>query len=772
LKVSAFAWAQALLGSPSILVKTLEQQRDRWFLWYPVAIIAGVAAYFALPREPHMLVFVLAGMIASGCFWVLLRRQVSLKLLLTFCLLVGFVTAKVRTEIVQPKTLLATTPTAMITGKIVRVERTSERRSRLLVRVEKVDGIKPSALPELVRLTGKSPQTKLLHGDRITVKARLFPLPSPTRPRGYDFGRNLWFKGIGGTGFYYGTVKTTGVEAGSGFDLKRSLQEFRGMISRRIFEALPGKAGGVAVALITGDRGRLDKEVTENLRKAGLAHILAISGLHMSLVAGGMFWLVRALLALSGPLVLNFSIKKWAAVAGILTGAFYLVISGASIATQRAFVMLLIMFVAVLVDRPAISMRNLAIAALVIVFLRPEAVFSAGFQMSFMAVVGLIGFYEMARSWRQGSRFGMVERGPVWRWVGKGGGFFLAIATTTIIASIFTGLPAAYHFNKVAVFSLVGNIFALPIVSLMVMPGAILTILLMPLGLEGLGASVMQLGINLVTNHAQFVAELPNSQVFTPELSSLSAAVVALGMIWACLWRGTVKVLAVVPIGFGLLTIADIRQPDILVSKFGKNVAIRDEQGRLVLADARKSRFAAERWLVSNGEGVSLKQAAARSGWQCEANVCLASVKDKKIAYLKKGAEPQASLCAGLSVIISAEPLRSVCKNVPTRIDRFDLWRQGAHAVFLKPSQSLWSSNSDSKPKVETASSYRGYRPWVIKPIARRKILINPQQYKPYKPDRKNRKNRQRAASLQDAMEFGTQIKKLQYRRSNPASTP
>ncbi len=604
--------------SPTRFARTISRQRDRWFLWYPVAVIAGISGYFALSREPHFLVFLVASLIAATCAWVLIRYGATFKLLLTLCLLIGFVSAKVRTEIVQPKLLHATTPTTQISGWVERLEKKSGHRARIIIHLKTADGIKPTALPKLVRLSGKASTRQLFHGDRISIKARLFPLPTPTQPRGYDFGRRLWFEGIGATGFYYGEIKKLGTLGQGTFSLTRSLQELRHLISQRIAQALPGNSGAVAIALITGDRGRMAKNDAENLRKAGLAHILAISGLHMSLVAGGMFWLVRALLALSGPLVLNFPIKKWAAVAGLMTGAFYLAVSGASIATQRAFIMLLIMFVAILVDRPAISMRNLAIAALIIALARPEAVFSAGFQMSFMAVVGLIGFYEIARNWRTNKRHLIHERGFAMRLLGKNIGFFLAIATTTLVASIFTGLPAAYHFNRIALFSLGGNIVALPIVSLIVMPGAILTVLLMPLGLEFIGASIMVTGIDLVLSHAEIIAGLPNAQVFTPELATSSSVLVAIGMIWACLWRGGLKTLGVIPLVIGLATINHIKRPDILISKFGRNVAIRDPAGLLVLADNKKSRFAAEHWLVSNGEGVSLKQAASRSGWHCE----------------------------------------------------------------------------------------------------------------------------------------------------------
>jgi len=213
---------------------------------------------------------------------------------------------------------------------------------------------------------------------------------------------------------------------------------------------------------------------------------------------------------------------------------------------------------------------------------------------------------------------------------------------------------------------------------------------------------------------------------------------VAAGMIWLCLWRGWLKALGAMPVVLGLLTIGAIKQPDILISKFGRNVAMRDQAGLLVMADSKKSRFAAGHWLVSNGEGVTLKQAAARTGWQCASKICRAVVAGKKVAYLKKGAKPDNRLCHDLDIIISAEPLRGACKSVAVRIDRFDLWRAGAHAIYL----------GQGKPRVETATGYRGHRPWVLKPIARRKILIDPQQHQRYRKDRKVPGRKQRAASL------------------------
>ena len=308
--------------SPRKIGKVVSHQRDRWFAWYPVAIVAGAAGYFSLPREPYWLVFTFAALVVAVCAWQVTTRNGSLRLILTMFLILGFIAAKLRTEYVSPKPLLATTPTIQISGWVEKLEKKEGRRARLLIHLGNAKGIKPAALPEMVRLSGKSPRVQLLYGDRISVRARLFPLPTPTKPRGFDFGRQLWFQGIGATGFYYGEIKRETAAPQMTFSFTRSLQALRQLISRRIIEALPGRSGGLAVALITGDRGHLGKEDAENLRRAGLAHILAISGLHMSLVAGGMFWLVRALLALSVPLTTGHSIKNGQPLPVCLRGLF------------------------------------------------------------------------------------------------------------------------------------------------------------------------------------------------------------------------------------------------------------------------------------------------------------------------------------------------------------------------------------------------------------------------------------------------------------------
>ncbi len=721
----------------SILFGALAKQRDRWSLWCPVALICGIAAYFALPREPHLSVFIISSMLCIICGWLYFIKGAAFRVLLACFLLAGFSVAKVRTNAVDHVSLVATTPTAKISGVVDRVEFRSNHRARIYLKAIEVENIKQSALPHFVRLSGKRPKIALFSGDKITVRGRLVPLPQPVEPGGFDFGRKLWFQEIGATGFYYGEVEQQKGLQSPDMSFKRWLQQLRSEISYRISQSLPEQTSAVAKALITGDRGQLDKQTLLNLRTSGLAHILAISGLHMTLVAGGVFWLTRALLAMSGLLALGYPIKKWAAVTALAAGVFYLAISGASIATQRAFIMLSIMLLAIILDRPAISMRNVAMAALAIAIVRPETILSVSFQMSFMAVVGLVGFYELLNTIRREKGWYFHSANRFANAFLKLSGFFLGLSMTTIIAGVFTGVPAAYHFNTIAVFSLIGNVVALPIVTLVVMPSAIASVLLMPFGLEAWGLNIMGMGIELVLDHAQTVASYSGARMLVPSMQTSGVLLLVFGLLWFSLWHRWLKALAIVPVAAGVAFAQPAPMPDVLISKYGRNVAVANTAGRYVFVDNKKGKYDAERWLVGQGDPSTLKGAAARKGWRCDSGSCVYMAKGKKILYLGQKVKDIAKQCQSHNpdIVIAANPLFGKCKSVKIKIDRFDLWREGAHAIFIK------SDGKTNQIKVISTRKVQGLRPWVIKPKARRKILIDPtkdkrryQKTKPFPP--------------------------------------
>lgn len=692
------------------LIQALAAEEDRFDLWLPIAFGAGIALYFTLPQEPSALV---AAAVVAAILAILARsawlRRTAWPALMIALGLAGFAAGKAQVAMTDNRLLEATTGTVTVTG-VVRDREPLGGRLRAIIDVEAIEGLKASAWPGRVRLSfGRNVDLPL--GGRFRVKARLYPLGGPVAPGAWNPDRTLWLAGIGATGHAVGKPDLIAAEGGG---VWAAIDGLRDAIAQRIRQVLPAETAGVAIALTVGERGEIARKDNDALRISGLAHILSISGLHMSLVAGGVFWVVRALLALSPTLAAGFAIKKWAVLAALVAAVGYLLLSGASVATQRAFIMLAVMGIAVLLDRPAISMRNLAIAAFVVLMVNPETVTGASFQMSFLAVASLIAFYEAVSAWRAGREHRWQGRGPAWRAMRAIWLFLAATVATTLVAGTATALPAAYHFHRVSFYGVLANAAGLPLVSLVVMPAATLSVLAMPFGLEALPLWAMGKGIEGVLWVAHDVAGLPGSNHDVSAMPATAALVMTLGLLWLALWRGRVRLLGIAILAGGALLSSWREAPDVLIDRFAGTVAVRNGQGELVPAPGRRGRYAVESWLRADGDGATLTEAAERSGWQCAAGTCTATVAGLSIAYFRE--EKAAIDCSGRDIVIAAFPLRGRCRNVRLRIDRFDVWREGAHALFFK----------GGGIRMLTAHGTSGDRPWVVKPVARRLILEAP----------------------------------------------
>lgn len=685
----------------------LAAQQGAFFLWSPLCLMAGIWTYFALPREPPPVVFALIGVIlALLAFGVHFKRSLAAKILLL--VLVGFSLAKIRTEWVAAPTIRAPTGEVMLSGVVENFQIRGPKRAVAILRILALEGKGVTRLPSRARLTVTG-ASSLRPGQMIKAKAQLFPLSPPAVPDGYDYGRSLWFDGIGATGRLYGDILIEGRDPSWFLGAEAGLQDLRDAIGRRIRAVLPADRSGVGEAMITGERGTIPRDVNNSLQTSGLSHILSISGLHMSLVAGGFFWLVRGLLALSSTLATSYPIKKWAALAGLLMGFAYMMLAGPSVATQRSYIMLAVMFIAILVDRPALSMRNLAIAALIILVAFPEAALTASLQMSFLAVMGLLAFHEVWSKWlARGER---ADHGLIARAVRFVLHAVCAAAFTTLAAGGLSSIAAAYHFGRLAPYSLIANLLALPVMSIIVMPMALLSILVMPLGLEALPLHLMDEGLVLVQAISDWVISLPRAQGLIPALPLSAAMFLTLAAIILCLTKGIVRLLALPIAGAALMIAAFVQRPDIYIDTTAKNVAIRSDRDELVPAHSRRGRFAAGLWLRGEGDGVTPAEASHRSGWTCEAAVCRASVKGRRIVYLTDERPAMMIPCAEADILIAAFPLRGRCRSVTLRIDRFSVWRAGAHALYL----------DEDGIRLETSREEQGDRPWVIVPEPRRK---------------------------------------------------
>ncbi len=689
-------------GRWSLLGEVLAQEAPRLTIWSPVLLVSGIWIYFALAFEPTRLLTGSLAAVAALVFWKVRNRAFVMAFAI---LLSGVVLAKIRTEMIATPILRAVAFDVAIAGRIADVDRRSPKRLIVTIDLESASNIPPEEMPRRIRLqlTGSSGTPQI--GDNITGKAVLTPLPLPVAPGAFDYGRSLYFQSIGALGRFTGSAATDSAGIPLRYQLRRSFHFARSVIGERVRAVIPGPLGSFADALITGERAQIPRAMNESLQASGLYHILSISGLHMAMVVGSTFWVVRALLALSTVLALTRPIKSWAASVALVVGFFYMLLADGGAATERSFIMVAVMLFAVMVNRPAISLHNLAVAAILILVFEPEQAVAASFQMSFLAVMGLAAFFEW---WSRKTDQDMhPQQNFAQRWGRKLVLLVAASLMTSLIAGGLSGIAAAHHFGRVAPYGIVANALALPIVSIAVMPMALLSVLLMPFGLEALPLAIMGQGLRAVMVVSDWVAGWPYAGLGLPLLNSETGGALAFAAAFLCLAKSQLRWLALPAMVVAGIAWFGQQRPDILVEERARTVAARGADGLLVPLPGKGSSFAIRKWLEQAGQREKTEIAIKRLLWTCEAAFCSAKAGDTTIAYLRETANP-IKPCPAVEILVAQYPLRRSCKGKRLTIDRFDVWRHGAHAIFV----------SDDLV-VETARGMQGARPWVWKPRPR-----------------------------------------------------
>jgi competence protein ComEC len=702
-RVGAALWRWRPLA---YLAETLGAEGDRRILWLPVFFGVGIALYFMPTIEPAWWLGITATSAAIAAA-ILLRRRPALRnaaIALAFFGAGLAIIQQARWERGGAMLDRRIGPVAL-TGRVIDVD-LLDRGWRVVVAPDPLPGLTPAEQPRRVRLRLAPSSDELRPGDRLQVKAMLFPVPGQILPGGRDMQRELYFAGIGGVGYSYGGARriTEPDEAREG-GWREWLLQLRNEMTRRIAAALPGAAGGVASAVITGKRGTMPEEVKQAFRDSGLSHLLAIAGLHLGLVGGFVFFTVRGGLALIPWIALRYPIKKIAAVVTLIVLFCYLMISGAAIPTQRAFVMTGIVFVAVLIDRLRISMRICALAAMVVLLLDPASLVGVSFQMSFGAVVALIAVYEtwgprLARLFHHGG-FGH-----------KVLGYCGAVAVTTIIATIGTEPFAIYHFHHLVLYSPLANVIAVPIAAMWTLPWGVVACLLMPFGLESLALTPMGWGIDATIGVAQWVAALPGNVWAMPRLPTVGVVLVALGGCWLCLWQQRWRYWGMPVIAAGMATMLLTRPPDLILADFGHFLAVRTATGDYRVASGGEK---IHRSFLVSETGARLlpwpdRGDAGADGLDCAAEGrCTYTAQGRRVAIVTAEAGLPV-LCYTVEAIVAQVPAGFACRGKIPVADRIDTWRQGAVALWL---------DSDGVT-VESANESRGDRPWVPHPISKR----------------------------------------------------
>lgn len=678
-------------------------QRGRSLLWSPVIFSFGIGLYFSLPYEPPIVLSIIAIITTLSVMAFTNIRYIWVLLLF----LSGFLASQARTHHVHAPMLMEKISAITLEGRVKSIEELEGNSGRRIVLRDVVlDDFNADMTPRYVRLRYRGDE-KLNIGAKIKALVSLNPPSAAIYPGGFDFRRYMFFKQIGAVGFIYNIKDVTLSDRNDTIALEGLRQE----ISERIMNALPDKQSALAQALLVGKRGAITDEDANAIRDAGLAHMLAISGLHIGIFAGTVFFLIRILLSLSEKIALRYSSKKIAAVFAIFAAVFYMLIAGATIPTQRATLMSAIVFIAIIFDRSPISLRLVAVAALVVLTLSPESLLSASFQMSFGAVTALIYFYDRTRHF-------WIEKYSNLSWYRRIGLYFFGVCLTTIIASIATAPFSLYHFGQVSFLGSVANLVAVPLLAFAIMPFAILSLLCMPLSIEQYPLWFMGMGIEAMLDIAYWAADIPYAVIYGSIWKTHAFVLIVLAALLFILCVGRVRYVSLLVFTAGIYSY-QAPKPDILITGSHKLIGFYIDD-KLYVSTKRSERFTREGWLRSLGLNESNVEALAFSGLgegdndliQCGENGCRIDYKNTKISYIEN-AYIQREECLWADLIVSRPPLHDKysCK-AGIIIDKFSSWKDGAHAIYLKSLHS--AKDGDDRVLINTQFAYAYNRPWSL----------------------------------------------------------
>jgi competence protein ComEC len=656
----------------------LTEQRGRFVLFLPVFMGAGILAYFARTTEPSLVVsvamVVFFGGAAAGA-WRLVYVRAAL--LCAAFAASGFTLACVSAA--RAPGWAALPPHGVeVAGRIAQIDFLPSGR-RITLISPALDGGPVLARALRLRLRTADPTT-LVAGDEVRVRCLLQPPAPPDYPGGWDTQREAFFSGLGGYGFAIGPVRLVRHAAGN------ALTQMREAIARRIMKDLPGPSGAVATTLLTGIGTAIPPADRLAFEASGLAHLLAVAGLHIGIVMGLVFFATRFGLAAWEHAALAWPTRKVAAVAALLAGLLYLTITGAHVPILRSFGMAALVTLAVLTGRRAISLRGLALAALVVMVISPEAIVGVSFQMSFSAVLCLIAGYELAHP----ALFRLGE--GVWR---RPALYVAGLVLSSLLAGTASAPFAAYHFGRASLYYVPANMLAVPLTAFWVMPWGLAALALMPLGLDWLALVPMGWGIAGLTWIAHAVAAWPESNLAVAQAPAWSPALVAAGLAWGGLFRGRVRVAGVLPVLAGLMGPLLVPAPDLLVAPQGRLIALRLHQRIFVQSQDSMTAYETQAPLRVWG----IEGAAAFSTQAPDLTCDVASCRTARILLVRS---TEGAQCED-SVIVSAAWLHTACPGALV-IDHAFIQREGATVVRL----------TDGGAVAVTDRAVRGSRPWVI----------------------------------------------------------
>jgi competence protein ComEC len=693
----------SILGRWNLRLEALfERERDQLPLWLPVGLGVGIACWFSLGDARSWSAFLLAAtamalgalalapasrwgravgifafVAALGCALIWIRAEQTAAPVLAHPQMAPF---EAGVQSVQP------VPAQQLTRLVVRPLGTAQLPDKLRINVDEdkwIDGITP--------------------GSNVRLRAWLMPPAPMAVPGSYDFARVAWFHGIGGSGR---ALDVELLAPGSSSGWRTSLASMRQRLSEHIRSRLDGAAGGIAAAFATGDQGGISEEDADAMRASGLAHLLSVSGLHLTAVVGAVMFLTLKLLALSPRLALRAPLLVIAAAAGALAGIAYTLLTGAEVPTIRSCIAALLILLAIALGREALTLRLVATGALIVLLLWPESLAGPSFQLSFAAMTAIVALHEQPKVRALLSR---REEGLAQKFARV----LLGLVLTGLAVELALAPIALYHFHKAGLYGAFANIVAIPLTTFVIMPLEALALLF---DLVGWGVPFWWLAgaaLNLLLGLAHATARAPGALATLPSMPTLAFGLMAMGGLWLLLWRTRWRRWGVVPLAAGAIWAIATPAPDLIVTGDGRHLALRTSDGSYAILRAKAGDYVRDLLTETSGSDGELLRLEDLPDASCNRDVCAAVVSRdgrrwRLIATRSSLLIPAGELarsCAGADIVVSDRRLPRTCRPRWLKADRALLARTGGIAIVL-----------GRAPRVDTVADRTGSHPWVESP--------------------------------------------------------
>ena len=670
----------------------LERERGQLPPWGVVGLGAGIAGWFALGGPEQWLALIcIAGAVAVLGLSAQGGRAERAAGAFAAAVVVGCALIWLRSGWVAAPRL----DRPIVTEVQARVEKVEQLVARDQTRLT----LAPTSgeIPPRVRVSfdGTERVLGLAPGALIKVRARLAPPPPMALPGSYDFSRDAWFRGIGAVGTALGPVAVNQPAQPTGLDSVRQ------RLGEHIRSKLNGTPGGIATALVTGDQNAVGEEDAEAMRRSGLTHLLSVSGLHIAAVVGATLLLTLRLLALSERLALRFNLMVVAAAAGALAGIGYTLLTGAQVPTIRSCVTAVLVLAGMALGRDAISIRLLAVAALLVLLFWPESLAGASFQLSFAAVTAIIALHSSA--WAR-KHFMARDEPFLWKMLRALG----AMVVTGLVVEVALIPLALFHFHRAGLYGVGANIIAIPLTTFVIMPLEAIALLL---DIVGLGAPFWWLtgwALKLLLGLAHAVAGASGAVATLAALPGWSFALMVTGGLWLCLWTTRPRLYGMAPIAVGLLGVFTAPSPDLLVTGDGRHVAV-VQHGKPFLLRERSGDYIRDVMAESSGFDGDPLELAGQAFSRCSRDACIALTPGKegnwRLLATRSGTRIDwptiTQACAKADIVVSDRWLPKSCTPRWLKLDRKRLEETGGLAIYLT-----------GEPRVDTVAARVGSHPW------------------------------------------------------------